>query len=162
MCSTAINRLAGWSCKRGPSAATAMEPAFFTVRGGLSGFAGKSRGGGRSRPMRSVQGRGNPGEGRLSSSSSGGSKNFDEWATKYHGFRDRGCQKSDDKVPIVLLLKYYTYNRGAATQTLSAGGPGLIAPGGTPGKIKWPELGERSYVFETDHRYRAYMSTRFR
>jgi hypothetical protein len=31
-CSTAINRLAGWSCKRGPSAATAMEPAFFTVR----------------------------------------------------------------------------------------------------------------------------------
>ena len=41
----------------------------------------------------------------------------------------------------MLLLKYYTYNRGAAAQTLSAGGPGLIAPGGTPGKIKWPELG---------------------
>ena len=49
--------------------------------------------------------------------------------------------KSEDKVPIVLLLKYYTYNRGATAQTLSAGGPGLIAPGGTPGKIKWPELG---------------------
>ena len=32
VCSTAINRLAGWSRKRGPSAATAMEPAFFTVR----------------------------------------------------------------------------------------------------------------------------------
>jgi hypothetical protein len=41
----------------------------------------------------------------------------------------------------VLLLKYRTYNRGATAQTLSAGGPGLIAPGGTPGKIKWPELG---------------------
>jgi hypothetical protein len=40
--------------------------------------------------------------------------------------------KSNDKVPIVLLLKYYTYNRGATAQTLSAGGPGLIAPGGTP------------------------------
>jgi hypothetical protein len=38
-----------------------------------------------------------------------------------------------------MLLKYYTYNRGATTQTLSAGGPALIAPGGTPGKIKWPE-----------------------
>ena len=49
--------------------------------------------------------------------------------------------KSDDKLPIVLLLKYYTYSRGATAQTLSAGGPGLIAPGGTPGKIKWPELG---------------------
>ncbi len=54
----------------------------------------------------------------------------------------RSCfTKSDDKLPIVLLLKYYTYNRGATAQTLSAGGPGLIAPGGTPGKIKWPELG---------------------
>ena len=57
----------------------------------------------------------------------------------------RSCfTKSDDKVPIVLLLKYYTYNRGATTQTaetLSAGGLGLVAPGGTPGKIKWPELG---------------------
>jgi hypothetical protein len=54
----------------------------------------------------------------------------------------RSCfTKSDDKLPIVLLLEYYTYNRGATTQTLSAGGPGLIAPGGTPGKIKWPELG---------------------
>jgi hypothetical protein len=54
----------------------------------------------------------------------------------------RSCfTKSDDKVPIVLLLKYYTYNRGATAQTPSAGGPGLIAPGGTPGKIKWPELG---------------------
>ena len=41
----------------------------------------------------------------------------------------------------MLLLKYRTYNRGATAQTLSAGGPGLIAPGGTPGKIKWPELG---------------------
>ena len=49
--------------------------------------------------------------------------------------------KSEDKLPKVLLLKYYTYNRGATAQTLSAGGPGLIAPGGTPGKIKWPELG---------------------
>ena len=49
--------------------------------------------------------------------------------------------KSDDKIQIVLLLKYYAYNRGATAQTLSAGGPGLIAPGGTPGKIKWPELG---------------------
>eukprot|EP01046_Picozoa_sp_COSAG06_P041915 COSAG06_NODE_5267_length_3597_cov_3.662379_4_plen_28_part_01 len=28
----------------------------------------------------------------------------------------------------MLLLKYYTYNRGATAQTLSAGGPGLIAP----------------------------------
>ena len=54
----------------------------------------------------------------------------------------RSCfTKSDDKLPIVLLLEYYTYNRGATTQTLSAGGPRLIAPGGTPGKIKWPELG---------------------
>ena len=54
----------------------------------------------------------------------------------------RSCfTKSDDKLPIVLLPKYYTYNRGATAQTLSAGGPGLIAPGGTPGKIKWPELG---------------------
>jgi hypothetical protein len=42
--------------------------------------------------------------------------------------------KSEDKAPIVLLLKYYTYNRGATTQTLSADGPGLIAPGGT---IPW-------------------------
>jgi hypothetical protein len=43
----------------------------------------------------------------------------------------RSCfTKSDDKLPIVLLLKYYTYNRGATTQTLSAGGLGLIvAPG---------------------------------
>ena len=49
--------------------------------------------------------------------------------------------KGEDKLPKVLLLKYYTYNRGATAQTLSAGGPGLIAPGGTPGKIKWPELG---------------------
>ena len=54
----------------------------------------------------------------------------------------RSCfTKSDDKLPKVLLLKYRTYNRGATAQTLSAGGPGLIAPGGTPGKIKWPELG---------------------
>ena len=54
----------------------------------------------------------------------------------------RSCfTKGDDKLPKVLLLKYYTYNRGATAQTLSAGGPGLIAPGGTPGKIKWPELG---------------------
>ena len=49
--------------------------------------------------------------------------------------------KGEDKLPKVLLLKYRTYNRGATAQTLSAGGPGLIAPGGTPGKIKWPELG---------------------
>ena len=41
----------------------------------------------------------------------------------------------------MLLLKYYTYDRGATAQTLSAGGPGLIATGGTPGKIKWSELG---------------------
>ena len=44
--------------------------------------------------------------------------------------------KSEDKVPKVPLLKYYTYNLGATAQVLSAGGPGLIAPGGTPGKIK--------------------------
>ena len=49
----------------------------------------------------------------------------------------RSCfTKSEDKVPKVPLLKYYTYNRGATAQVLSAGGPGLIAPGGTPGKIK--------------------------
>ena len=41
----------------------------------------------------------------------------------------------------MLLLKYRTYNRGATAQTLSAGGLGLVAPGGNPGKIKWPELG---------------------
>jgi hypothetical protein len=40
--------------------------------------------------------------------------------------------KSEDKVPIVLLLEHYTYNRGATAQTLSAGGPGLIAPGDVP------------------------------
>ena len=44
--------------------------------------------------------------------------------------------KSEDKLPKVPLLKYYTYNLGATAQVLSAGGPGLIAPGGTPGKIK--------------------------
>ena len=49
----------------------------------------------------------------------------------------RSClTKSEDKLPKVPLLKYYTYNRGATAQVLSAGGPGLIAPGGTPGKIK--------------------------
>ena len=49
----------------------------------------------------------------------------------------RSClTKSEDKLPKVPLLKYYTYNLGATAQVLSAGGPGLIAPGGTPGKIK--------------------------
>jgi hypothetical protein len=53
------------------------------------------------------------------------------------------------------LLKYYTYNRGATAQTLSAGGPGLIAPGGTPGKIKWPELAPVAAVCGFARRYVA-------
>jgi hypothetical protein len=51
----------------------------------------------------------------------------------------RSCfTKSEDKLPKVPLLKYYTYNLGATAQVLSAGGPGLT---GMPGpKRRGPQV----------------------